>query len=504
MKTSPSDGKKNLIERSSMELERSLAQFLETAASSTIKFIVSKIKDSSNKKSAKILPDILENKEKWYVKDAFAYSLTKKQEIFLDDFNLDSNTLICATTGGGKNTIIDEIIENRIKNGYSVIYITPKGDLKDIQNFKSICNSYKKKAYVLARGGQGNCSYNPLACGDITQIAQRVFNAYDWNEQYYANCNYSAILGAVKNIIEDTSRGVVSLDELAKEIKENFNTPETIDIINKLQKVCFSSFSPSLNGAPHLEEMNINKIKKEGASMIVSLSSLGMSDLSRQIGRLLTNDFMNYADERYFSGETLDHGTRERLSIVIDEFGSMATHDVINILNKGRGAGLGICAAIQTISDLESISDTFQKILISNIQNFFIGKTTLPEERDFWAKFIGTGTTQKKTFQTEDDEISPMGSIREANEYLLDPNILKEIKVGQFVICKMFPKFFLDVVKVHYRSRHSETKSAPANRSTDLPELMPDKKEREKIAEFKKSQRPQVKREIFGNDYNTK
>lgn len=436
--------------------EGAIALGIESAINGIMKYFANAVRGKKSNDTRKITPDYLFVKEDWHVKDAFAYSLTTKKEIFLDQFDLDRSTFVCAMTGAGKNVVLDGIIENRIKNDNTIIYLSPKGDYNEVLSFRAVNSLYKKKALVLSPDHLDTVKYNPLANGEASSITDRVFSSFEWGEPYYADCNYAAIQGAVRNILDDEERGEVTVKNLLQELIEKFNTNETTNIINKLSKIHYSAYgrllSPEKNDP---KRITLSELSRNGSSIMVSLSTLGHPEVAGQIGKMLTYDLMEHAHHAYSTGKVVKNNNARKITLVVDEFGSIATTDIINLINKGRGAGIGVCAATQTLADLDKVGEFFRDQFLGNCQNFIIGKAIVPMEADYWSKFIGTNMISKITQQTEEGELGPRGSIRDANEYRVDPNTIKELGIGQFVLCSYMPKYFIDVAKIHYRDSSS-------------------------------------------------
>ena len=52
---------------------------------------------------------------------------------------------------------------------------------------------------------------------------------------------------------------------------------------------------------------------------------------------------------------------------------------------------------------------------------------------------IGTLITKKQTFQSENGEEQSTGTIREVNELIVHPDIIKNLRVGQCVLLRQSP-----------------------------------------------------------------
>ena len=75
-----------------------------------------------------------------------------------------------------------------------------------------------------------------------------------------------------------------------------------------------------------------------------------------------------------------------------------------------------------------------------------------------FANSIGTKLTKKYTKQTDNGDANGMGTVREANELLVHPDIIKNLRVGQCVLLRHNPTK-LDLINLRNRKILSNKKN---------------------------------------------
>ena len=64
----------------------------------------------------------------------------------------------------------------------------------------------------------------------------------------------------------------------------------------------------------------------------------------------------------------------------------------------------------------------------------FVFRQDDPDDAEEWARLFGTKTVLKSTYQTQDGSRTGLSSNRDAQEFRVSPDAIKEMKVGQCVL----------------------------------------------------------------------
>lgn len=93
-----------------------------------------------------------------------------------------------------------------------------------------------------------------------------------------------------------------------------------------------------------------------------------------------------------------------------------------------------------TINDLKTASKDLTDTIFGNTANIIGHNVKDPNSAEYLAKVFGTKTSQKITKQYDNkNKSSSKGSIREVEEYIVHPNDLKKLKVGQAYVKILLP-----------------------------------------------------------------
>ncbi len=122
-------------------------------------------------------------------------------------------------------------------------------------------------------------------------------------------------------------------------------------------------------------------IIREGKVCYIALNSLADGTVGSAVGSLLLSDVTAVAGDRY--NYDIDPGIE--VNLFIDELGEVVNAPAIQLLNKGRGAGIRVCVAMQTIADLvvRLGSEFSARKVLGNINNLYVLRLHDNETRDY-------------------------------------------------------------------------------------------------------------------------
>lgn len=115
---------------------------------------------------------------------------------------LNQHTLIPATTGGGKTTIIQIFIEHCIKFGIPVLLIDGKGARDTLTAMENIAEKYGKK--VRSFTDAGTMRYNPIKYGNDISIRDKLANLAETESVYYSMAS-KALLQVTVQLLDEFS-----------------------------------------------------------------------------------------------------------------------------------------------------------------------------------------------------------------------------------------------------------------------------------------------------------
>jgi hypothetical protein len=127
--------------------------------------------------------------------------------------------------------------------------------------------------------------------------------------------------------------------------------------------------------------------------------------------------------------------------LILDEFGQYAPENFDKLISTARGAKVACLLSHQSNSQLKTKEgvDRLAPIVRECVYTTILFRQG--EEADFWSKVLGTRGAVKRTDVIEGadyftEKVSDKGSLREVEEFIIHPNKLKRLDVGQ-VACRV-------------------------------------------------------------------
>lgn len=146
----------------------------------------------------------------------------------------------------------------------------------------------------------------------------------------------------------------------------------------------------------HRPIMDMKRIIEGNHILYIGTDTLADESVGRAIAAMTTADAAAVAAEIYNHGTASDRGEDpRRVHLFIDEAGDGVGSPVIQIANKGRGAGVMLWLLFQTVSDLvDKFSGNVAraKKLMGNMNNLIVGATQDPDTMDLIVDKLGETT----------------------------------------------------------------------------------------------------------------
>lgn len=122
--------------------------------------------------------------------------------------------------------------------------------------------------------------------------------------------------------------------------------------------------------------ISLRQVIERRGGCYIGLDTLSDPDVGRAIGQMIMADLASLVGKRYNFGR--DKGF---VNIIVDEASEVANEQLIQLLNKGRGAGVRMFVATQTLSDYEARtgSKAMANMLLGNMNNTIMLRTIDPD-----------------------------------------------------------------------------------------------------------------------------
>ena len=372
-------------------------------------------------------------------------------DVFIADDSRLRHTHILGATGTGKTVLLEHLIQADILRGNGVIIIDPKGDRKFYERIRDFCRQVGRERdlhLLSATYSEESCRWNPCALGTPDELQTKWFQSGVYDNPFYADACYLALIDAFNWLHEKNEGEAITLSDLLARLEQQALAKKNDHIeglFNQLKAFALSEWGPLLcanrAGVPnrHQREITLWDIVRKNEILFVDLPTESKAIQSSRIGKLLLQEVTLLSGLR----KSYPHLVKDSrpYSVYVDEFDAFATEAFGMFLNKGRSSNLMIHMAHQTIGDLERVSNEFAKVVVGNCDIHAIFRMNHPDEADFMARFIGTKTVTKQTTQADAGISTGRSSNRETEEYIVHPNRIKNLKIGECVLSMKMVSF---------------------------------------------------------------
>ena len=414
-------------------------------------------------------------------------SLSGGEAVYLTPDQRSMHAQVVGSTGTGKSeSVLLPLLAHDIRNGRGAIVIDGKGDRELLDRINSIVvrAGRDKDFYFFSLAKPNNCnSYNPLLRGNATELKDKIIGSMIWNEEFYRRMAEQATLTLLKALrqrpcekgsdkpptilFKEVYRYLTdftSLQELANattdlELKGDLgkmlgrfdqNHKFLSGLIADLYLTSRSEFSKNVDTAT--PEIDLLQIYKENKIVYFQLNLQGYGDTAKRMGRMILQDIRTVSG--YIQSEMLT-SERHFFPVFVDDASSFLDTNFIDFLNKARAAGFGIMLLHQSLGDLVVRRDpSFQQQIIENTNIKIILRQDDPDSVEKLTKIGGTKKTLISTYQTEQKftgkDFTGVGSIREGQEFRIEPDLIRGLQRGEAVVILKSPDFYTGHVKLDF------------------------------------------------------
>jgi hypothetical protein len=440
---------------------------------------------------------------------------------YLTDSNLNYHTQIIGGSGAGKTNLLKVMLEDRMAKGHSIIFFDFKADIELMDWMAGASEQYGRKddLVILSMSDPKlSYAYNPIKHGSETEISSQIMNSLTWSEPFYKSKSEGALLVILKALCYQRDMGgrdfhlgdlyqflndasfrmdIVSnvsslnypemhrgdLKRICEELtvpnkKENFNS-----LITQISKILNSSAGDIVvHKIGNDAEFEFREVMETGKIAYLFMNSLKLKDTASIMGKLMLQDLMKAVGNIYDDRNAIKHPT----TLIIDEFASFATPDFGEFIEKARGAGISIVIAYQSRKSLDHIEDNLAIKVNENTANKIVFQVQDSEDVEWFCSLLGTKKVTKETYQAEDgffgDTKTGMKSVREVEEYVIHPNQIKNLKLGQALLyCSKVDRHhaIMNIKRANPFTGRYERKISEQKMSMKIENVIKDKKDSE-------------------------
>lgn len=390
----------------------------------------------------------------------------KLMELAIPDSDRARHMFIFGTTGVGKTRLAENIIEQDIRAGRSVVFLDPKNDQEiasKIVQIATACNRQDDLMFINTAYPEYSALIDPLSHYFIQEelVGHCIAGIKEGKEPYFRNVGKeitTAIVSALNCIAKASGqpRAQFNLNqikkrmsrselEILKEQLSGISTPEAADIEDDLLKIIdtgpeyYNKVASSLRVAlGELTTGNIGKIigkadenrfisrLEEGRTVILvcQLGSLIVNEAAFTLGKVILSMIQSFIGRVYASNrKKID----PPLCVHIDEAQSVVYRNIEDSFAKGGSAQCWFTAYAQGLDQLYAVmGEDFAKSILLNCNTRLFMKCPDAETAEYAVKHFGTNKVLSPVISQ--DSITS----REVEEDVIKPYDVISLKPREF------------------------------------------------------------------------
>ncbi|MBL7545138.1 MAG: type IV secretory system conjugative DNA transfer family protein [Bdellovibrionaceae bacterium] len=393
----------------------------------------------------------------------FAGVSSKGKPVYIKQAFRRMHTQVVGTTNAGKteSVILPWAIDD-IKKGRGLLMIDGKSDSSLLDKLYAYAKKHHREHDVRILSicnTDISHTFNPLDGGSALEVAERVFAAFNFENEYFKSIQYDALLHCLMILeearIKATPYRVIEclkderqLAELALASKNERLQSWAKDFLRltreereqrtsglTAQLQCFAVGDVASIFNSENSEISLERALENGEIVYCQLPALKIPTLGKATGKMILQCLQSAVASRHLG----KYHDQRFFSVYLDDFTEYLTPSFVTLLNKSRSANVGIVFAHQALGDLAGLGDGVQNTILTNSNLKVFMRTNEPESAEYFSSVIGTSLTAKITERQKQgffgSEKTGDGSVRNAEEFKFHPNIFKqELGVGEAVV----------------------------------------------------------------------
>ncbi|MFN7611161.1 MAG: type IV secretory system conjugative DNA transfer family protein, partial [bacterium] len=307
-----------------------------------------------------------------------------------------------------------------IEAGRGLILIDGKADRSLLDKLWSytVMAGRQKDFRLFSLGNiESSHQFNPLIGGSPEEISERVFNAFDFENQHYRSLQYEIFVQVMRifisaNVIPTFQRlhqaisdpqylKVVVQGTSASEQKEwaqnfaslplNERLSRTSGLTTALSHFAFGETAQLFN--TENPEITLEKALSNNLIVYFQLPVLLSPFLGTASGKMILQSLQSSVANRHRSQK----GNPKFFSVFLDDFSEYLYPGFVTILNKSRSANVGIVFAHQALGDIKALGDAVANSILTNANLKVFMRGNDPESAEYFSSVIGTVKAFKST-----------------------------------------------------------------------------------------------------------
>ena len=391
----------------------------------------------------------------------------KTVEIWFPDSDRRGHFWCFGTTRVGKTRILELMLEQDIRKGYSVVIIDPKGDNELFSKVVQLAMETERQEELMLVTPifpEFSARIDPLAYYYMPEelVGHIVSGVAVGREPFFFNVAYEISLVVVQALlmlaeVEGTGRSFnlndvknrISRQELEKLRNEiaSITHPDAPQLIMDIDKILsnppdyYSKVASSLRVAlTELTSCNIGKVigmanenrfirrLEQGKSVIlvVQLGSLMTRKAAFTVGKVIVSMIQSFVGRVFASARKVN----PPLCLYIDEAQNVLYYGIEDLFAKAGGAGVWVHGFCQSVSQLyATIGKDFGNVILDNTNTKIFMRVPDADTALYVSKHFGTKKTLSPFLHVGDGM-----SARETEEEAVKPSDVLNLKAREFYL----------------------------------------------------------------------
>lgn len=397
-------------------------------------------------------------------------------------------TIVLGSSGSGKTSLLENILQQDIAAGHPVIFLDGKGELKlfdRVQQWAAACGRIQDLHLISPEQAEFSSVYNPCqtTMGQADANFSFIFDSFSDNGNPFFDAvqrdfllnignvlsfcgkpfNFKDIMVCAQEpdqllkILQMAESHVRSLPHIDKYTLDQFRLSQRVlfnglsdenqmynikNLITKLTQ--FLSKDMALLTGGYERMITLDEVLDKKQILFVSLNINIKASATEAIGKMLLSNLQLVIGRRY--ANTAEGTKHPFASIIFDEFAPFAYTNFARILQTVRGSRCAMILALQSINQLESVSKEFAKEVSAAPNNKLILKISDDSTAEFVTKASGLLLRHRPTFQfrktglfnntIKEQETGTLSNVRES---VIEDQWVKYQPVGQCEFLRASP-----------------------------------------------------------------
>lgn len=379
-------------------------------------------------------------------------------QIFLPLAARKTHAQLMGATGTGKSELLLQFAVNDMKANRGFILVDGKPEKENLARIVSYLHETGRiddfKLFSFANK-ELSCTFNPLIGDTVEEVADRVMQAFDFEDPYYKGVQRAVVFNSLKILRElglvPTFKKLVEIikkPDLAVNMAGHTNNQELSDWANEFKSLpsaerekrssgLIANLDPFANGDfaelfnAEQPDIDLKRVLSKNDIVYFQIPALTSANLGKHTGRFILQCLASSTAYRHKMGRR----DRKFYGVFLDDFAEYLYEDFLTILNKARSADIGIMFAHQATGDLESLGPAISNGIVSNSILKVLMRSVDSQTAEACSKLIGTKATEKFTSRAKKNILGHVEtgdtSVRDTESFIVSPNVFKnEMGVG--------------------------------------------------------------------------